>query len=126
MEITSRVTLSSIRSSMRRAQYTQRPPLPHSLAELNAILLNPQYRNLLSSIDGEDNLHAGMAGNCLVISSARLLSVLSESDTVFLDCTYFSVPVDVGAVQLLTVVVIRDHHVSTHRGRFPLSFFSTL
>lgn len=111
VNVTSRVTLSNFRTTLRRAQCSQRPPQPHSLAELGNILGIPSNGHLLRSVDGEENLYLGMAGNSLVLGSMRLLVELSRSECVFLDSTFFAVPVDVGAEQLFTVVIIRDHHV---------------
>lgn len=112
LDVTLRHPLSGVRSSMRRAQQEQRPGLPHSLQEMNALLANPRYANLLATLDGQDNLYAGQAGNCVVLSSQRMLAVLAECQTIFCDGTFFGVPVDVGAEQLLTIVTLRDHHVS--------------
>ena len=92
MNVTLRVTLSNFRTTLRRAQSSQRPPQPPSLAELGNILGIPSNGHLLRSVDGEKNLYLGIAGNSLVISSMRLLAELSRSECVFLDSTFFAVP----------------------------------
>lgn len=104
---------------MQKAREDGLPQLPHSLSELAHILESEEHAHITRSLDGEDNLYAGVVGRtnertrCLLLFSRRKLRYMASGKVkkVLCDGT-FVLPHGLGCSQIWTLITIRRHHVS--------------
>ncbi|XP_052130886.1 uncharacterized protein LOC127751409 [Frankliniella occidentalis] len=112
-DVSSRVSLLSIRPSMIRTQSENRPNIPHSFEEFDNLLRNT--RDLCTSLDGECDMYQGMTGGyghrSLLFLSRRVVTGAGEVRHLFGDATYYARPNQPDSMQLYTLVTVRDNHI---------------
>jgi len=114
-DVSSRISLLSIRPSMIRVQGENRPNIPHSFEELDLLLLH--HDELGRTLDAEADLYQGMVGEVghrsLLFMSARILDGAGDIRHIFGDATYYARPNLPESSQLYTLITVRDNHVSS-------------
>lgn len=88
MEARSRLTVSRMRTAMRDERMRFLPDIPATLFQLAVDLMNPQFVNVSTTIDGMDNIFAGACGDfgagtfSVVFMSQRQASFLKQAPKV--------------------------------------------
>lgn len=112
-ELSSRVSLLSVRPSMIRAQAEHRPNIPYTFEDLNLAIVNSAQFRLTH--DGAEEYYRGMTGEpghrSLVFLSDRVIEGFAQINFLFGDATFYSRPNNPESAQLYTFVSMRDNHV---------------
>ena len=112
-EVSSRVSLLSLRPSMVRAQSEHRPNIPQTFDVLAQVLQNDE--ELRSTLDVDMDLYQGMTGveghRSILFMSERVVNGLGNIRHLFGDATFYARPNHPASSQLYTVVSVRDNHV---------------
>lgn len=106
-----------MRAAIYRAQTFVYPRVPHSLDALGALLGDPQWQHLTSTLDGTDNLFSGVVhspdgGTAVVFVSRRCRAKLRKVRRVFCDGTFGSRPGQPNSAQVLQIVGVFNKTVS--------------
>ncbi|KAK3932642.1 putative WRKY transcription factor protein 1 [Frankliniella fusca] len=112
-DVSSRISLLSIRPSMIRTQSENRPNIPYSFEDFDVELRNNQ--DLRTTLDGETDLYQGMAGavghRSLLFLSRRVATGAGNIRYIFGDATFYARPNQPDSAQLYTLVTVRDNHI---------------
>ncbi|KAK3912141.1 putative WRKY transcription factor 4 [Frankliniella fusca] len=112
-EVTSRVSLLSIRPSMVRTQAEHRPNIPYTFEGLDIVLQT--HQELRMSLDGQCDLYQGISGlfghRSLLFLSRRVVTGAGNIRYLFGDATFYARPNHPDSMQLYTLVTVRDNHI---------------
>lgn len=117
VEVAARVVNSNLRPAMLRARNAMYPAaVPNSITNLDAMLRDPAYRHLASTINGGDFLYQGCAGprgeRSAVFASTRMLNHMKKVKEVFVDATFVPTPLQPAGAQVLQISEIYRNNVS--------------
>ena len=105
-EVSSRVSLLSMRSAMVRAQSEHRPNIPHSFENLAEVLQN--NAELSRTLDGLEEFYQGITGveghRSIVFVSRRVVFGAGEIRHVFGDGTFYALPNSPHSAQPYTLI----------------------
>ncbi|KAK3922600.1 Methylthioribose-1-phosphate isomerase [Frankliniella fusca] len=111
--------LIKLRPCMQRAREDRLPHIPHTLSQLSDALMRGENAHITQTLDGEDNLFAGVVGRsdnrtrCVLLFSKRKLKYMSSRrrvQKVFCDGT-FVVPSHMECSQIWTLITLRRNHI---------------
>lgn len=113
---------------MQRARSDIFPRPPQNLAQLSQILEDPQFRYISSTSDMTDSIYLGTAvgldGSCnIVFISSRCLNLLSTTETVFGDGTFYITPSVDDCYQVNTRWISLKHYLLCKVLSYMFSFF---
>ncbi|XP_034250361.1 uncharacterized protein LOC117650857 [Thrips palmi] len=114
--VRSQLTMRRLRPAMQRARSGTFPNLPQNLAELSAILQNPDWEALTMTLDEEDSMYLGSTwsedgSHNIIFASKRCLQLMRMASVIFADGTFFIKPSVDGCYQVFTIVTIYGNTV---------------
>ena len=118
LNVASRLTPNSMKSSIQRARSALYPNVPISLYDLGQLLNDGQHQRLTMTEDGLDNIFTGVVQHneftSLIFISRRMRRFMRRVKVVFCDGTFGSRPNAPTSSQVLQLSCVVRNHVSTH------------